>query len=166
MGGTLTTDDKALADRARYLATHAREPMVHYEWTDAGCNYRMSNLLAALGRAQVSYLNDTIGRRKAVRRVCKDSSEGVPGATASQVGKLEAESTQTDDQADGEDNSWLTAIVVDPEAAGWAAADLGEFLRERNASLVPCGNRCTRGRRSETKTPRWMGRARRCLRRV
>ena len=52
-GGMLVADDKALADRARYLATQAREPAPHYEHIEIGFNYRMSNLLAALGAAQL-----------------------------------------------------------------------------------------------------------------
>jgi dTDP-4-amino-4,6-dideoxygalactose transaminase len=46
-GGALLTDDAELADRVRYLATQARQPVVHYEHTEIGYNYRLSNLLAA-----------------------------------------------------------------------------------------------------------------------
>ncbi len=49
-GGMLLTDDGTFAHRVRYLATQARQPVAHYEHTDVGYNYRMSNLLAALGR--------------------------------------------------------------------------------------------------------------------
>lgn len=56
-GGMLVTDDAALAAKARYLATQARQPVVHYEHVDVGYNYRLSNLLAALGRAQLSRLD-------------------------------------------------------------------------------------------------------------
>ena len=48
-GGALVADDPALIDRARYLATQARQPAAHYEHTDAGFNYRLSNVLAAIG---------------------------------------------------------------------------------------------------------------------
>lgn len=50
-GGMILTNDKAIADRTRYLSTQARQPVVHYEHTDIGYNYRLSNILAALGRA-------------------------------------------------------------------------------------------------------------------
>ncbi len=50
----LLTDDAEFAKHVRYLATQARQPVVHYEHTDIGYNYRMSNLLAALGRAQLA----------------------------------------------------------------------------------------------------------------
>src|SRR5690606_35834541 len=52
-GGMLLTDDAVIADRVRYLSTQARQPVVHYEHTEVGYNYRLSNLLAALGRAQL-----------------------------------------------------------------------------------------------------------------
>ena len=55
-GGMLVSDDAELVARARHLATQAREPAPHYEHVDAGFNYRMSNLLAALGRAQLTSL--------------------------------------------------------------------------------------------------------------
>src|SRR5690606_4772649 len=49
-GGALLCDDPDMAERARYLATQARQPVVHYEHVDVGFNYRLSNLLAAVGR--------------------------------------------------------------------------------------------------------------------
>src|SRR5690606_1604608 len=56
-GGMLLSDDVDLVDRARYLATQARRPAPWYEHTEAGFNYRMSNILAALGVAQLSRLD-------------------------------------------------------------------------------------------------------------
>ena len=55
-GGMLVTDDAAFADRVRYLSTQARQPVPWYEHTDIGFNYRMSNVLAALGRGQLQRL--------------------------------------------------------------------------------------------------------------
>lgn len=62
-GGMLLSPDRAVADRARYLSTQARQPAVHYEHDEVGYNYRLSNLLAALGRAQLSRLPDMVARR-------------------------------------------------------------------------------------------------------
>lgn len=62
-GGAYVTDSDEDADRARYLSTQARQTAVHYEHTEIGFNYRMSNVLAALGRAQVERLDDRIARR-------------------------------------------------------------------------------------------------------
>ncbi len=59
-GGMLVSDDRELIERCRYLATQARQPVAHYEHTDIGYNYRLSNLLAALGRAQLARLDELI----------------------------------------------------------------------------------------------------------
>jgi dTDP-4-amino-4,6-dideoxygalactose transaminase len=59
-GGMLASDDKALIDRARFLSQQAREPFPHYEHTEIGFNYRMSNVLAAIGRGQLAVLDDRV----------------------------------------------------------------------------------------------------------
>jgi len=66
-GGMLLSDDAALVTRCRYLSTQARQPVVHYEHTEVGYNYRLSNLLAALGRAQVRRLDAMMARRHQLR---------------------------------------------------------------------------------------------------
>jgi len=71
-GGALLGTPDAI-DRARYLATQARQPLVHYEHTDIGYNYRMSNLLAALGRAQLAGLEEKIARRAEIANTYKES---------------------------------------------------------------------------------------------
>jgi dTDP-4-amino-4,6-dideoxygalactose transaminase len=62
-GGMLVSNDAALVTRARHLATQAREPVLHYEHREIGYNYRLSNLLAALGRAQLRSLPEKVARR-------------------------------------------------------------------------------------------------------
>ena len=66
-GGMLVSDNGGLVERCRYLATQARQPVVHYEHTDIGFNYRLSNLLAAVGRAQLRRLAEMIERRRQLR---------------------------------------------------------------------------------------------------
>jgi dTDP-4-amino-4,6-dideoxygalactose transaminase len=65
-GGMLVAEDLALMDRARKLATQAREPAPHYEHVEAGFNYRMSNVLAGIGRGQLRVLDDRVARRRRV----------------------------------------------------------------------------------------------------
>jgi dTDP-4-amino-4,6-dideoxygalactose transaminase len=65
-GGMLLTSRKAWIDRARYLATQAREPVAHYEHAAIGYNYRLSNLLAAVGRAQLADLDRRVVARRAI----------------------------------------------------------------------------------------------------
>ena len=80
-GGMLVGDDPAHIARARHLSTQAREPVVHYEHVDIGYNYRLSNLLAALGRGQLQSLPDRVAARRAVVR---HLSRGIRrGSTAS-----------------------------------------------------------------------------------
>ncbi|BFU42448.1 DegT/DnrJ/EryC1/StrS family aminotransferase [Krasilnikovia sp. MM14-A1004] len=114
-GGMLLSDDGTLADRCRYLSTQARQPVAHYEHVDIGYNYRLSNLLAALGRAQLHRLDDMIGRRRALRDGYAKlfaATEGVRLLGADDPGA----------------NCWLTSIVVDPYRTGWTAADLAAHL--------------------------------------
>jgi pyridoxal phosphate-dependent aminotransferase EpsN len=65
-GGMLVSDDAALIARARHLAAQAREPALHYEHREIGYNYRLSNLLAALGRAQLAGLTEKVARRRQI----------------------------------------------------------------------------------------------------
>jgi dTDP-4-amino-4,6-dideoxygalactose transaminase len=123
-GGMLVTDDGRLAQRCRYLATQARMPVAHYEHTEIGYNYRLSNLLAALGRAQLLRLDAMITRRQALRERYRKLFASVPG-----VRLLGDDDTGA--------NCWLTVIVVEPELCGWSAGDLGAFLAARGIETRP-----------------------------
>ena len=115
-GGMLLTDDGDLADRTRYLATQARQPAAHYEHTEIGYNYRLSNLLAALGRAQLERLDSMIERRREIRGFYESLVADTPGVRI--LGRA----------SDSEDNFWLTSLVVDPSVAGWSASELSAAL--------------------------------------
>jgi dTDP-4-amino-4,6-dideoxygalactose transaminase len=123
-GGMLLSADAALAARARHLAGQARLPVGHYEHDEIGYNYRLSNLLAALGRAQLCRLDEMIERRRAVRDAYAKAFAHVDGVSL----------------PGGEDpaaNCWLTSIVVDPERAGWCARDLAAHLAQSNVETRP-----------------------------
>ncbi|TFB66758.1 aminotransferase class I/II-fold pyridoxal phosphate-dependent enzyme [Cryobacterium sp. Hz7] len=124
-GGMLLTDDVELAANTRYLATQARQPVAHYEHIDIGYNYRLSNLLAALGRAQLTRLDDMIGRRRAMRERYRELFAAVDGVEI--FGGVD----------DEEDNCWLTSIVVDSVAAGWHPEDLTAALLADNIESRP-----------------------------
>jgi dTDP-4-amino-4,6-dideoxygalactose transaminase len=123
-GGMLLTHDAALAERARRLASQARLPVDHYEHAEVGYNYRLSNLLAALGRAQLSRLDEMLARRRAVREAYGKLFAHVDGVTL-----LGAD--------DPGANCWLTTIVVDPARVGWRASELGAHLAARNVETRP-----------------------------
>lgn len=117
-GGMVLTNDEQLAERVRFLATQAREPVAYYEHNEIGYNYRLSNILAALGRAQVIRLPSMISRRHSIRLAYEDLF-----AQASGVEVFGGDY--------GEDNCWLTAICVSEELP-WTVSDLSKFLEERN----------------------------------
>lgn len=124
-GGMLLTGDSALADHVRFLSTQAREPAVHYEHKEIGFNYRMSNVLAALGRAQLQRLEEMIARRRALRDTYADLFAGTVGVHIFQR------------DADAHDNCWLTTILVEEKLAGWQAADLQAVLAEHAIDSRP-----------------------------
>lgn len=105
-GGMLLSDDAALIERARSLSTQARQPVPWYEHADIGYNYRLSNLLAALGRAQLSRLDDLIARRREIREIYAAGLADLPGVRI--LGREPG-------RGDAEDNCWLTAVVIDPD---------------------------------------------------
>lgn len=128
-GGMLLTDDSEVAARARHLSTQAREPVAHYEHRDVGYNYRLSNLLAALGRAQLVRLDAMIARRHEIRRRYEELFAEVPGTRIlGSAGAAAPAGARLTDDARPTDNAWLTPLVVDPDEAGWDAPALGEWL--------------------------------------
>jgi dTDP-4-amino-4,6-dideoxygalactose transaminase len=124
-GGMLLTDDADIAARARYLATQARQPVVHYEHTEIGYNYRLSNLLAALGRAQLSRLDAMIARRRQLRDLYKARFADVPGVTVFGA------------EGDEHDNVWLASVLVDESVTGWAPAELSAALTDADIESRP-----------------------------
>jgi dTDP-4-amino-4,6-dideoxygalactose transaminase len=123
-GGMLLTHDEQTADRCRYLATQARQPVTHYEHTDVGYNYRLSNVLAALGRAQLRRLPGMIERRRALRERYAKCLASVDGVSLLGADDLDA-------------NCWLTTIVVDPTRTGWVAEQLSQHLRDQDIETRP-----------------------------
>jgi len=105
-GGMLVSDDEARIAHARKLSTQAREPVPHYEHVEIGFNYRMSNLLAALGRAQLETLPMRVAARRRLRDRYRDLLDGVPGLSFMPEAPY------------GDSNAWLTCVVIDPDAFG------------------------------------------------
>jgi len=123
-GGAFLTDNVDQAKKVRHLATQAREPVKHYEHKVLGFNYRLSNVLAAIGVAQLERLSEIVARRRENRlsyRSLFDSIEGV----------------QVMGESDSEDNCWLTALLIDPAVAGFSSAELSEFLEDSNVESRP-----------------------------
>ncbi len=105
-GGMLVSENRDLVEHARKLSTQAREPVPHYEHLEIGFNYRMSNVLAALGRGQLELLPERVVTRRRIRDRYRELLDGVPGI------ELMPEASY------GEGNAWLTCVLVDPDAFG------------------------------------------------
>jgi len=103
-GGMLLAHDPALVARARFLSQQARDPALHYEHSAIGYSYRMSNLLAALGRGQLQGLPAKIERRKAIGERYRTALGDLPG-----VGFLPVADV-------GTPNHWLTVITLGPDS--------------------------------------------------
>jgi len=124
-GGMLVSHDEALIARARYLSTQAREPVVHYEHLAVGFNYRLSNLLAAVGRGQLRGLDDRIARRRAVNEHYRRALTDVPGIAFMPVASY------------GDPNFWLTCILVDPGSFGATREDIRVALEDLDIESRP-----------------------------
>lgn len=105
-GGMLVSDDPEYVRQAKFLSTQARDPAPHYQHSQIGYNYRMSNLLAAVGRGQLARLTSKIARRKEIKEFYKNALGEIPGIEF------------MPDADYGEPNHWLTVILINPELFG------------------------------------------------
>ncbi len=122
-GGMLVSDDQQLIEKARFLATQARDPAPHYEHTQIGFNYRMSNILAGVGRGQLKVLNDRVEARRAVFKAYQDAFADIP------------EIKWMPEPEWSYSTHWLTACTISPEM-GITSAQLlkrlaGELIEGR-----------------------------------
>lgn len=125
-GGALLTDDAAQAGRARFLATQARDAAPHYQHSEQGYNYRLSNLLAGIGRGQMELIEDRVKRR---RDIYAQYCELLKPLEAVQVGPAEP--------TDGRSNRWLTTILLRPEFTELTPEDLRQHLERHNIEARP-----------------------------
>lgn len=124
-GGGMLVGSSDAVSRARYLAQQARQPVLHYEHTEVGYNYRLSNLLAAVGRGQVARLGDKICRRHEVRSAYVAGLGDVDGITFMPWDPR------------GEPNGWLTVALLDRDASGVAPVEVCAALEERAIEARP-----------------------------
>lgn len=105
-GGALISENAEMIERARYLSTQARDPAPHYEHSHIGYNYRMSNVLAAIGRGQLEILNDRVAaRRNNFERYKQYFSKHINAGF----------NIQFQEAPNGYySNRWLTCILVNP----------------------------------------------------
>ncbi|GIN20939.1 putative pyridoxal phosphate-dependent aminotransferase EpsN [Siminovitchia fordii] len=118
-GGMLVSNDQHAIEKARFWSAQAKDNASHYEHSEVGFNYRMSNILAGIGRAQLEVIDDRVRSKRFIFNQYKFYLSGLPGVTFMQ----ELENTCS--------NRWLTSLLVD-EDQGVSKSDLLNFLNEAN----------------------------------
>jgi dTDP-4-amino-4,6-dideoxygalactose transaminase/glycosyltransferase involved in cell wall biosynthesis len=124
-GGMLATNDAALASRARFLATQARDPAPHYEHSAIGYNYRLSNLLAGVGRAQLRVLDERVAARRAIFDQYQAALGDQPGISFMPEASY------------GCATRWLTCVLVDADQFGVTREDVRLHLESHNIESRP-----------------------------
>ena len=124
-GGMLASHDKALIDHARKLSQQARDPVPWYEHTEIGFNYRLSNILAAIGRGQLEVLEDRVRRRREIFEGYRQRLGGLPGISF------------MPEPTGWRSNRWLTVMLIDPRAYGCDTRAVREALEGENIEARP-----------------------------
>ena len=123
-GGMLVSNRRDVVERARHLATQARDTAPHYQHSDIGYNYRLSNLLAAVGRGQLQSLPDKLAKRRAVNETYRRALQRVPGIDFMPEAPY------------GTSNCWLTCLTVAPEVFGASRDDI-RLAAEAQNTIAP-----------------------------
>jgi dTDP-4-amino-4,6-dideoxygalactose transaminase len=117
----LVSKHKDYIDQARFLATQARDEAPHYQHSQIGYNYRMSNILAGIGRGQMEVLDERVNQRRTNNRRYRDFFKSTFGVTF-----------QNEPNSDYFSNFWLTAILIDPELTGGISREDVRLTLEAN----------------------------------
>lgn len=124
-GGMVVSNDLEALQKIRFLSTQARDPARHYQHSEMGFNYRMSNVLAGIGRGQLRVLGDRVEARRKVFEKYK-----------AQLAQYEGISFMPE-ASYGRSTRWLTALTVDPKVTGVSASQLISYLGELNIESRP-----------------------------
>jgi dTDP-4-amino-4,6-dideoxygalactose transaminase len=124
-GGMIWSKDSSLIKRAKFLSQQARDPAPHYEHSEIGYNYRMSNILAAVGRAQLEVLDERVRQTRAIFSYYQKRLSLLPGLTFMPEPEWSFHTR------------WLTCIIVDPPVFGATREDIRIFLEKHNVESRP-----------------------------
>jgi len=124
-GGMLCSNDEALLAHARFLATQARDPAPHYQHSAVGYNYRLSNVLAAIGLGQLDVIDQRVAARRQIFDFYRQQLQDLPGV-----------SFMPEDPR-GRSNRWLTVLQIDSEVFGAAPEDVRLKLEADNIEARP-----------------------------
>lgn len=126
-GGALVSKNKEYIDKARFLSTQARDQAPHYQHSQIGYNYRMSNIVAGIGRGQMQVLDQRVAQRRANNQRYRVFFRDIPGV-----------SFQNEPNKDYFSNYWLTSILVNPsETGGITREDIRLALEAANIESRP-----------------------------
>lgn len=123
-GGMFLSDDEAAVKKARFWATQSRDPAPHYQHSEIGYNYRMSNIVAGIGRGQLVYLNEHIQKKKQIYETYKKAFRELP----LQMNPYLEES---------EPNFWLSCMLIDKEYTKVTYQQVMEALLHENIESRP-----------------------------
>ena len=121
----LVSDDEEMLFKARFWATQARNPAPHYQHSEIGYNYRLSNILAAVGRPQLQEVEARVQKRRDIFERYKEDLGSNPGVD------FMPEATY------GRANRWLTVMTLDPKLTGLKPIDIINALEEHNIESRP-----------------------------
>ncbi len=124
-GGALVSNEKTFVDKARFLSTQARDPAPYYEHSSIGYNYRMSNVVAGIGRGQMEVLDKHVAIRREIFEWYRDMLENIPG-----VSFVEEETGMFA-------NRWLTTIRIDSVLSGADPEYIRQGLEKENIESRP-----------------------------
>lgn len=124
-GGMLVSRDRELVMGAKFLSQQARDPAPHYEHSMLGYNYRMSSICAAIGRGQLTVLQDRIGERRAIFERYREGLEDLAGLSFMQ------------EAAYGNSTRWLTVALIDPQEFGRDREQIRVALEEHDIETRP-----------------------------
>ena len=124
-GGMLVSDNEEYIKRARFLSTQARDPAPHYQHSHIGYNYRLSNLLAAVGRGQLERLDEKIARRRAINEFYRNALQDLPGLEFMPEAPY------------GKSNCWLTVILINSKEFGADREAVRLALEKENIESRP-----------------------------
>ena len=124
-GGMLVSNDTEGLEKARFWATQAKDPASYYQHSEMGYNYRMSSILAAIGRGQLRVLDDRVKRRREIFDTYKSELGSIPGVRFMPEAEF------------GKSNRWLTVMTLDPEIIKKSPFELVDYLEEQNIESRP-----------------------------
>lgn len=124
-GGMLVSNDLEALEKARFWSTQARDQARHYEHSEMGYNYRMSNVLAGIGRGQLSVLNKRVEARRKIFARYAEALSDIQGLTFMPEAKF------------GTATRWLTALTIDPDICGVKTDTIINQLEAENIESRP-----------------------------